>query len=81
MRYGTTGRNSVRGPRSSRLDFSVFRAFQIGRVRPEFRVEAFNLTNTPQFGNPASNVTGGNFMQILSASGERNIRMGLRFSF
>lgn len=81
VRYGTTGRNSVRGPRASRLDFSVFRAFQLGRVRPEFRVEAFNLTNTPQFGNPASNVTGANFMQILSASGERNIRLGLRFSF
>lgn len=81
VRYGTTGRNSVRGLRSSRLDFSVFRAFQIGMVRPEFRVQAFNLTNTPQLGNPASNVTGANFMQILSASGERNIPMGLRFSF
>jgi hypothetical protein len=80
-RYGTTGRNSLRGPRVSRLDFSVFRAFQFGRYRTDFRVEAFNLTNTPQFGNPSSNVTGANFMRIVSASGERNIRFGLRFTF
>ncbi len=81
VRYGTTGRNSMRGPRVSRLDLSVFRALQFGRYRTEFRVEAFNLTNTPQFGNPAANVTGANFMSITSATGERNIRLGLRFVF
>ncbi len=58
----------------------MFRAFQIGRLKPELRVEACNLTNTPQFGNPASNVTGANFMRILSASNERNIRVGLRLA-
>ena len=81
VRYGTSGRNSVRGPGATRLDLSVFRAFQIGRLKPEVRIEAFNLTNTPQFGNPASNVTGANFMRILSASNERNIRVGLRLAF
>lgn len=80
-RYGTTGRNSVRGPRATRLDLSVFRGFQVGRRRLEARVEAFNLTNTPQFNNPAANVTGANFMQITSATGERNVRVGLRFAF
>lgn len=80
-RYGTTGRNSMRGPGVTSLDLSVFRSFPLGRYRTEFRIESFNVTNTPQFGNPSANVSGANFMRITSASGERNIRLGLRFTF
>ncbi|AMY11874.1 Outer membrane receptor for ferrienterochelin and colicins [Luteitalea pratensis] len=80
-RYGNSGRNSVRGPGQWNLDLSVFRGFTMGRYRIEARAEAFNLTNTPKFGNPNANVSGANFMAITSASGERNVRLGLRFQF
>ena len=52
--------------------------------RIEARVEASNLTNTPKFGNPTSNVNSGDFMRILSLYGsyaERQIRLAVRYSF
>jgi len=55
-----------------------------GARRLELRGEAFNLTNTPKFGNPDSDVTSGTFMRIfgtLGAYGERQYRLGLRFAF
>jgi hypothetical protein len=48
----------ARGPHFNNLDFSVFKQFSIERIgQLEFRAEAFNLTNTPQFGQPGN--TGG----------------------
>jgi Carboxypeptidase regulatory-like domain/TonB dependent receptor-like, beta-barrel len=41
------------GPGFHRMDLSVFKEFPISETkRFEFRCEVFNLTNTPQFGNP-----------------------------
>jgi hypothetical protein len=43
----------ARGPAFSDLDFSVFKYFPITEAtRLQFRAEAFNLTNSPQFNNP-----------------------------
>ena len=70
--FGNTGRNIISGPGRIGTDVSLHRVFPIGeRFRFELRGEAFNLTNTPQFGNPAASVTGANFGEVRSASGER----------
>ena len=85
VRFGNTGRNTVRGPGWWNIDLSLFRQFPIGRkVTLEARVEAFNLTNTPHFGNPNGNVNSGGFMTIDGTSGnspERQIRLGARLQF
>ncbi len=84
VRFGTTGRNFLRGPGYANLDFSLFRAFPITeRFKWEIRVEAFNLTNTPHFNNPNNNVSvPGNFMIITSAlDDQRQFRFGARFTF
>jgi len=39
------------------------------------------LTSTPRFGNPGSNVDGGNFGIITGAGGERQLRFGVRVGF
>ena len=88
---GNTGRNAFRGPGQWRVDFSVFRGFAVGgSKRLEFRAEAFNLTNSLQYGdgttgNPwgfsSRDVNNPNFGRVFVAHGERNIRLGLRFSF
>ena len=81
-RFGTAGRNSVRGPGFVNYDFSVFRSFPISEgTRLEFRTEFYNLTNTPRFNNPVFSVNAGNFGQITSAGGERDIQFGLRLLF
>jgi hypothetical protein len=88
--FGNVGRNAFRGPGGVNVDFSLFRGFSVGGTRRvEFRAEVFNVTNTPKFGNPNGDVTSGSFMQITACAGgnntctypERNIRLGLRFSF
>jgi Carboxypeptidase regulatory-like domain/TonB dependent receptor-like, beta-barrel len=83
-RFGTTGRNFLRGPGYVNLDLSLFRSFSIAeRYKLELRAEAFNFTNTPHFINPNSNVSvPGNFMIITSTlDDQRQIRFGVRFSF
>jgi hypothetical protein len=49
------GGQQARGPHFSNLDSSVFKYFNFTEtVRLQFRAEAFNTTNTPQFGQPGS---------------------------
>jgi carboxypeptidase family protein len=88
---GDTGRNQFRGPGYQNMDFSIFRAFPIGGSgkRVEFRTEFFNLTNTPKWTNPDGDVNSSNFGHTYgvgdssrdAGSGERQIRIGLRFQF
>jgi len=91
VRFGTSERNQFRGPGGVNLNMSLFRSFSAGGTRRlEFRADASNITNTPKFGNPNTDVTSGSFMQItgrgLEANGatpygERQIVLGLRFQF
>ena len=47
VRFGTAGRNSLRGPGLLNIDASAFRDFTIGRgMTVQFRAEVFNVTNT-----------------------------------
>jgi outer membrane receptor protein involved in Fe transport len=55
--YGTCGKNPITGPWAKDLDSSLFKNFYFSesqRVYLQFRVEAFNTTNTPTFYLPAA---------------------------
>jgi hypothetical protein len=57
-RFGTAAFNVLRGPETVNLDLGLFRTFKLTeRYDLQFRVEAFNATNTPHFGAPSNNVT------------------------
>jgi hypothetical protein len=57
-RFGTSGRNILRGPGYFNLDASVFRDFRITeRVKFQFRMEICGVTNTPHFSTPGYTVT------------------------
>ena len=82
QRFGTTGRNILDGPGVTNLDLSILKKFEIDEEKEgQFRVEFYNLTNTPQFGNFNSNVNSAAFMQVRSAFNPRVIRVALRFQF
>jgi hypothetical protein len=60
---GTAHRNSLFGPNFRHVDLSVFKDFPINeRVKVQFRAEAFNISNTPNFyiGNGSSGASFGN---------------------
>jgi Carboxypeptidase regulatory-like domain/TonB dependent receptor len=51
--FGNSGVGIVRGPGQHNLDMAVERLFPVTETKTfRFRAEFFNLTNTPQFGNP-----------------------------
>jgi len=83
VRYGTASRNSVRGPGYFDLDASLFRAFPIWKeLEFQFRAEAFNVTNTPQFGNPGTNVSSpSTFGVVTFSNSNRSMRLSGRFQF
>ena len=55
--FGNVGRNVLRGPRQTNVDFSVIKRFPFGEAkRVEFRAEFFNLFNHVNFANPISNL-------------------------
>ncbi len=82
-RFGTSGRNLLRGPGVVNLSLSLFRDFLLSeRLRLQLRAESFNFTNTPHFNNPNGNVNSGDFMRITGAQpDQRTIRFGLRLHF
>ena len=53
--FGNSGVGIVRGPGQHNLDMAIERSFPVADNKSfMFRTEFFNLTNTPQFGNPNS---------------------------
>jgi len=68
---GNTGRNQFRGPGYLQNNFSIFKRFTIYRETAlEARVDAFQLSNTPQFANPNSgSITASNFGQVTGTLG------------
>jgi len=94
VRFGTAGRNTVRGPGVFNLDASVFRNFRVKeRLELQFRFEMFGVTNTPQFGNPGTTVSSATrnsdgsirtlngYDEITSSTGERTMRLAMKISF
>jgi Carboxypeptidase regulatory-like domain/TonB dependent receptor-like, beta-barrel len=82
---GTSGRDMIRGPGFSNMDFALLKNFPITeRVRGQFRVQAYNLTNTPHFANPFNtNLKDGHIGQINSVltSSWRQVELALRLTF
>ena len=88
VRFGNVGRNTMRGPGQQNLDLSLFRSFSLNKTADlQFRLEAFNVTNTPHFSNPNGNVNSANFGKILSTNANwamgasRQFRFGFRLAF
>lgn len=96
VRFGSVGRNSLRGPGLVNFDASIFRDFTLTeRFKLQFRTEVFNVSNTPAFNNPGANpstatrnaTTGAiialnGYTEVTSAQAtERQIRFALKLSF
>jgi hypothetical protein len=75
----------ARGPAYTNLDASLFKNFNITeKTKLQFRAEAFNFTNSIQFGNPGNlNYTNAsNFSAITSERGTpREVQLALKLSY
>lgn len=81
--FGTLGRNTLRGPGLHTFDMNLAKSFPLTeRLRLEFRIEAFNTFNTPQFGNPDTTLTDPNFGVISGTSADnRELQWGAKLIF
>jgi hypothetical protein len=80
--FGNAPRNLVRGPGFQTWDIALLKNFHFNDTkRVQFRVEMFNFPNHPNWNNPNTDPTSGDFGRVLGKSGERNIQLGLKFYF
>jgi hypothetical protein len=69
IRFGTAGRNIIRGPGYFNLDMSLFRDIRITeRVKFQFRMEMFGVTNTPHFNNPGVDPTNASTFGVITST-------------
>jgi len=86
-RFGNAGRNIIIGPKFTQLDLTLARSFPIPiheHVSGQFRAEAFNLLNHPNFFNPLTTGVqyGANgFGAITQANTPRDLQFSLRILF
>jgi hypothetical protein len=84
--FGTSGRNSFRGPRYFGTDLSLVKRFGMPwgeQHRVTFRAEMYNAFNNANFANPSVNITNtATFGQISAITGnQRLMQMALRYDF
>jgi hypothetical protein len=77
--YGTSGRNIISGPASSRTDFSVMKDIMIREgFRAQLRGEFFNALNQVNFDDPNVNASSGSFGRITGAGSGREIQLAFK---
>jgi hypothetical protein len=83
--FGNSGRNVLYGPGLNNLDLGLHRNFGLPIEHPtqlEFRAEAFNSLNHPQFAQPGSTVGAATFGVVTATSvANRQLQFALRLSF
>ncbi|MDE0124977.1 MAG: TonB-dependent receptor [Bryobacterales bacterium] len=87
--FGNSGRNVLFGPGTKLANISLHKNFSVSEgKRLQFRAEFFNVTNTPHFNNPNSNIRSPARGRITRAGSEnrfqrtqRLVQFGLRFVF
>lgn len=84
QRFGTAGRNVLRGPGYFNIDMGLFKTFSFGEnLKLQLKAEAINVLNHPNFANPQGDINNTNFGYITSTTGtgERNVRFAIKVSF
>ncbi len=95
-RQGKEGRNDIPGFGLTQIDFSLGRKFRISeRLQLQFRADAFNVFNHPNFANPRADPTFPPFLQstemlnqrlgglnpLFQEGGPRSLQLSLKLAF
>ncbi len=81
--FGTSSRNSVRGPGFNQFDLGLHKAFDLGSESRnlDFRAEAFNLLNHVNYYAPDGNRSNSSFGSITQAFPARQLQLALKLLF
>jgi hypothetical protein len=79
---GTLGRNAIRGPGFVNMDMALSKHFKFHeRLDAELRLDAFNVFNHVNFGNPNTNIFSATFGQVSTTQGPRVLQLALHLRF
>jgi len=80
--FGDARRNSIEGPGSIVFNMALNKVFQIKEgVLLEFRVQASNVFNTPQYSSIDTVLNSRTFGQVVSVGAMRTVQLSGRFRF
>jgi hypothetical protein len=81
--FGNLGRNVLRGPNQTRVDFALAKDTRVTeRFSLELRCEAFNVFNNVNFALPSSDLADSQFGEITNTvGGPRAVQIGARVRF
>jgi hypothetical protein len=80
--YGNVARDTIHGPGINNFDMSVQKDTKLTeRINMQIGIEAFNLFNHTQFGQPNLSVNSSNFGRITSAASGRIAQLRAKFNF
>ena len=80
--FGNLGWNVLSGPGQWDVSLGLYRNISINeRWKIQIRGEAFHAINTPQWGNPNTDINSSNFGYITGAGGARSIQLGAKIVF
>ena len=81
--YGNVGVGTIDAPANKTVDFALFKEFRVREGHLiQFRWEAFNFLNTPQFAGPDRTLGSPTFGQITSTViNNREMQFGLKYRF
>lgn len=80
--FGNLVRNALFAPGTWNSSLVLIKSFEVRQgMRAQFRVEAYNWLNHPNLDAPVTNMSRGDFTQILTKSGNRTLQMGVLFRF
>jgi hypothetical protein len=76
------GRNVLTTPGLRQVDFSAMKKFRIRESHSlDFRFEAFNFTNHPNWNSPSADTKSTTFGVINTARTMRELQFGLKYVF
>jgi hypothetical protein len=79
---GNLGLRWIEGPGTIGLDMNLIKRVRITETKEfELRLDAINVLNRPNFGNPNVNINSTSFGRITSATGSRAFTINTRVSF
>jgi hypothetical protein len=79
---GTLGYSTIKGPSSLQFDTNIVKRFKFLESREfEFRLDAINVLNRPNWGNPTTSINSSSFGRITTATGSRSFVVNTRISF
>ncbi len=80
--YGNASNGSIRGPGYASFNTALYKTFPITeRFSAQFRAEAFNVANRPNFEAVSTSYGAGNYGQVTSARDPRILEFALKLIY